>query len=163
MNMKLSGPQYPVGIRTPDRSARSLVAVPLRHPGSRCLVMLSAHTGRYEINIYRVHKTMKIQEPPQNFRHQGSTWSKFHTENHQTLGATAQNFVARANWTLEKKNSWTFGMFRSLTCYLQQYQALAPRTFAVHSGMKGHNNSVKEFYVRVTMLHRNKFLYNKTN
>jgi len=51
MNTKLSGPQYPVGIRTLDRSARSLVAVPLRYPGSRCLVIVSAHTARYERNI----------------------------------------------------------------------------------------------------------------
>jgi hypothetical protein len=35
-------------------------------------------------------------------------------------------------------------MFRSLTCYFQQYQALAPRTFAIHRAMQAHSYSVKE-------------------
>jgi hypothetical protein len=35
-------------------------------------------------------------------------------------------------------------LFRSVTCYFQQYQALAPCTLAVHSEIQGRNNSVKE-------------------
>jgi hypothetical protein len=34
------------------------------------------------------------------------TWSKFHTEHPQILGATVQNLVARATWRLSFVHSW---------------------------------------------------------
>jgi len=89
-----------------------------------CTNLRTSRSHLKTVGVRAVHEASFIQMTPKH-------WVPLH----KTLSP-----VQPGPW---KKYSWTFGMFRSLTCYFQQYQALAPRTFDVHSAMQGRSNSVK--------------------